>query len=65
MSKVLPAACKNCVFYAYTKCKRYPPVVKMEAGYHQTHAPPLFPTVERDDWCGEFKQKKWENGTDR
>lgn len=48
--------CTNCAFYRvepgeeYGRCHRYPPVMVVEEGYSFD-----FPTVNDDDFCGEFQ----------
>jgi hypothetical protein len=49
--------CADCRFYSgHTYCRRHPPVV-MLAGSTRS----FWPTVEHDDWCGDFAPAKPEH----
>lgn len=51
--------CQTCSFYQaengeeHGACHRLPPVMVPEADYYDF----AFPSVNLDDWCGEFKRK--------
>ena len=56
--------CKECQFFDAPDCKRYPPVSdKRLNGFGEEYYETVFPQVEEDTWCGEFKEV--ENGTKR
>ena len=37
--------CKNCKYYKFEKCRRYPP-------------DPSYSDTDENNWCGEFSQNK-------
>ena len=53
--------CNNCAFaqdadvtldkktYDVLRCRRFPPL------QHPTHVAALFPIVQKDEWCGEYR----------
>ncbi len=57
--------CQNCMYFysSESQCLRYPPQVFVMTVYRKMTADDgsydtkcaNFPTVEPDDWCGEFK----------
>jgi hypothetical protein len=50
------ARCRDCVFYdsSTSDCHRCPPSFVLLGDDKVTT---LFPRVEEDDWCGEFKDR--------
>ena len=59
-------ACERCVFFVRTsstrsvntrgKCRRFPPLVYFDSHSNQTSE--LWPTVNENWWCGEFRLPK-------
>lgn len=45
--------CDACEFYLVGECHRYPPQIITDDPLH-----PYWPTVSRDEWCGEFRFKE-------
>ena len=63
-------ACSKCAFYLHQKCRRYPPVgvPGMLPGTGYTTVQWEYPSMEPDDWCGEYmymtsseKRSRWRN----
>lgn len=58
--------CINCVFYDDSVCRRFPPKVNcyeyevFEYGKNERKIGFVseFPEVNKENWCGEFKEKK-------
>ena len=46
------AKCGDCKFYAESVCAAHPPSARYST---RTGVEPLWPPVEEDEWCGEFK----------
>jgi len=47
--------CGKCIYFESGLCHRYPPIVSVVIDSKDELVPTLsFPTVEEDDWCGEF-----------
>lgn len=55
--EAVPKSCKQCEFYKDDDetCRRYPPIVAN--GEEGSETMP-FPTVDADDWCGEFRGRQ-------
>ena len=50
----LNESCNNCEYWEDDLCcHRYPPLVVLRSPTMQTHIT-LWPSVEADDWCGEW-----------
>jgi hypothetical protein len=49
--------CSTCKFIHRAECRRYPPVIKLEGGYHQNQEGAIFPCVTAGFWCGEYRAK--------
>jgi hypothetical protein len=53
--------CKNCKFRKDTECRRLPPIFSNPAVAQLADKPPsagVWPEVENDGWCGEWKSKE-------
>jgi hypothetical protein len=60
MNDIEKQNCGNCLFFykmgsSYI-CRRHPPVVMMMPNENNTITD--WPRVIRDDWCGEYNEKK-------
>jgi hypothetical protein len=48
--------CEKCIYFDDDVCKRYPPAISAAMDSSDELIPFLgYPSVEPDDWCGEFK----------
>ena len=56
--------CGSCVYFAQEqeRCRRYPPTAHIESTEPTSHVRTLWPTVRKEDWCGEYKQSAWVRG---
>lgn len=51
--------CKECAFFEHGFCKRYPrTVVYLPEKFFYECSPVkfIYPEVQEDDWCGEFRE---------
>ncbi len=70
MAPAAGLACTRCVFFVRSsasygvntrgKCRRFPPIVYFDATAKQPSE--LWPTVNENWWCGEFRKKRPESG---
>jgi len=51
--------CGECIYFVDFFCRRYPPTITVVHDPDDGFTPCVgFPTVEKDEWCGEFKSDK-------
>lgn len=53
--------CGSCAYFAHEqeRCRRYPPTTHIESTEPISPVRTLWPTVVKEDWCGEYKQGPW------
>jgi hypothetical protein len=56
--------CENCRFFDRGHCRRYPPQISQVGQPGQVKWVQHLPTVDHDDYCGEFERKLGQSGTE-